>query len=83
MKVSGMTRAEFLAMVKTQMKDHLAHTEAKLVIDMACDGLPADRILESYLHAVEWNEEVLIDSLKQVERIIDEMLSDGAASLKG
>jgi hypothetical protein len=75
-----MRRAEVLAKVKTLVEDSCAHNEAKLVIDMALQGIPADRILRAYVGAVQWNEEVLIDSLKQVEQIIDELLAETAAA---
>jgi hypothetical protein len=82
-KVAAMTRDEALAKVKMLVEDSCAHNEAKLVIDMALQGIPADRILDAYLGAIEWNEQATIDGLKEAERIIDAMLSDGAASLKG
>jgi hypothetical protein len=79
-----MVRAdEVLAKVKTLIEDSRAHNEAKLVIDMALRGVPPQQILDAYLFAIEWNEQAVIDGLKEAERIIDEMLSNGAASLKG
>lgn len=69
-----MTRDEVLGKTKALIEESCRHNSARLVINMALRGVPPQDILTAYEAAIQWNEETVIDSLRQVERILDEML---------